>query len=317
MISVIVPTLNESRGIRLCLAALRAQSIPSEAFEVLVVDNGSSDDTVAIAHEFTERLHTFPGVSLGELRNQGAKMARGAQLAFIDADCIASAAWLEGALDALAEGGVAVGNKYDRPADDRWIEALWLGAAVQGRALTQELWTGNLVVKRDAFFACGGFDESLVSYEDVALSISLAKLGPMYFDGRVRVIHTGGPKSLREFAVQQLWHGFEEWTLFRRGIKRDTLMPTMVCVVGYALMLLALLVPIPARLSTIAVGALVIIGASAWRIARHLRSYDKPGTRDVLRLCLLNFVCLTARALAVVIRASGLHWSGRRKTVQP
>ena len=315
MISVIVPTLNESRSIRDCLTALRAQSIAADDFEIVIVDNGSRDDTVEIAREFSDRVYSFPGVTVGALRNQGAKLARGEVLAFIDADCVASRTWLEGASAALAEGGVAVGNKYDRPDDRRWIEALWLGAAVQGRVATEELWSGNLVVRRAEFLASGGFDETLVSYEDVALSRALGKRGPLYMDGRVRVVHTGGPKSLLEFARQQLWHGFEEWTLFRRGIKRDTFVPTVACIAGYGLILLSLFFASPARLALAAAGALLVLGATAWRLARHLRSFDRPGFRTVLRLGVLNVVSLTSKAAAVVIRACGLHWSGRRKTV--
>ncbi|MEO7360453.1 MAG: glycosyltransferase [Gemmatimonadaceae bacterium] len=315
MISVIVPARNESKIIRQCLSALRAQSLPADQFEIVVVDNGSTDDTVEIAQQFTDRVYSFPGVAVGKLRNSGAKLAQGDVLAFIDADCLASEHWLEGARDGLADGGVAVGNKYDRPADTRWIEALWLGSVSPGRLQTQELWSGNLVVDRASFDACGGFDETLVSYEDVYLSAGLAVRGELYFDDRVRVVHVGGPATLMEFASQQLWHGFEEWTLFARGIKRDTFVPTMMCLVGYALLIFAAFFPTPASWGAFALGIMLIAGASLWRLRIHLYSHPQASWRTVMRLALLNFVSLSARALAVVIRAFRLDWSGRKKSV--
>ena len=316
MISVIIPTLNASRSIRDCLDALRAQSIGPDEFELLVVDNGSRDDTVLIAKEFTEHVTSCPDVAVGKLRNEGAKLAGGSILAFIDADCIASPGWLEGARAALAEGGVAVGNKYDRPVDTRWIEALWLGDVTPGRHRTSELWSGNLVVGRDVFLACGGFDETLVSYEDVDLSRALAQRGPLFFDDRVRVVHTGGPWSLTDFARQQLWHGFEEWTVYRRGIVRDTFAPTIACLVGYSLMLLALLLPATSRTYVLAIGAGLVLAATARRLILHLRCDRSPGVRTVLRLGVLNFICLSSKAAAIVLRACTLHWSGRQKTVR-
>ena len=289
-----------------------------DQFEIVVVDNGSCDDTVAIAREYTEQVFAFPGVTVGRLRNEGAKRARGSVLAFIDADCTAAPQWLDGALAALADGGVAVGNKYDRPADARWIEALWLGDVPTGRHRTQELWAGNLVVGRDDFLACGGFDESLVSYEDVALSLALAKRGSLFLDDRVRVTHTGGPWSLAEFARQQLWHGFEEWTVFRRGIGRDTFAPTMLCIVGYILLVLALFAlsaPTASRAIAFAVGAGLVLTATAWRLSRQTHLAPTRKWHTLLRLGVLNFVCLSAKAAAVVLRCFNLHWSGRRKTL--
>lgn len=327
MISVIVPTLNESRGLRVCLESLHVQSLAADQFEIIVVDNGSLDDTVAIAREFTSHVHSFPGMRLGKLRNEGARLACGSTVAFIDADCIADPRWLEGALAALAEGGVAVGNKYDRPSDVRWIEALWLGDVAPGRHRTSELWSGNLIVGRDDFLACGGFDETLVSYEDVDLSRTLGQLGPLFFDDRVRVVHTGGPRSLIDFAQQQLWHGFEEWTMYRRGIARDTFAPAITSLAGYALMLLALLLalllasllapllPIASLVALLALGTGLVLSATVWRVILHLRSFRSPDARTVLRLGVLNFLCLSSKAAAITLRAFSLHWSGRRKSV--
>ena len=331
VISVIVPALNESTGIARCLTALQRQSMPAHQFEILVMDNGSTDGTVDIARQFTPHVHTFPGVAIGALRNEGARLARGSVLAFIDADCVASRTWLEGAVAALADGGAAVGNKYDLPPDGGWIEAAWLGGVAPGRWQAHELWTGNLIVARETFLACGGFDETLVSYEDVALSHALRSKGPLFCDDRVRVTHVGGPRTLLEFARQQLWHGFEEWTVFGRGIARDSFAPALVCLVGYLLVpvgvLVELLVPVDAlvdlrvaavgvaAVSVAAVGLTLVIAASLWHLARQLRGIRSRSPGAVIGLAVLNVVSISARGAAIAIRALGLQWSGRRKTI--
>ncbi len=314
LISVIVPARNESDGIRECLSALRSQSLPADQYELLVIDNGSADDTAAIAREFTRHVHSLPGITVGALRNRGAALARGDVLAFIDADCVASPTWLAGACAALAEGGVAVGNTYDRPAvsdGSDWIEALWFGDVRPGRHHTHELWSGNLIVGKADFQACGGFDERLVSYEDVALSRSLGHRGMLYLDDRVRVTHVGGPKTVAEFARQQLWHGFEEWTAFRLGIKRETFLPTMIFIIAIAAVLASIFLPAAAASIALGSGIAAIALVTLRRVFLQLRSFKHPSVTTVVRLVALNFIFLSVKSIAVALRACNLHWSGR------
>ncbi len=311
MISVIVPAFNESAGIAQCLASLAAQRLPADAFEVIVVDNGSSDDTVALARRFTPHILTIPGVTVATLRNRGIAHARGEVLAFLDADCRAAPDWLSGARAALAEGGVAVGNVYDLPADAGWIETLWFGGVAPGRWQTGELWSGNLVALRTDVDACGGFDESLVSSEDIVLTHALAQRGPLFCDPRVRVTHLGGPRNLLEFARQQLWHGFEEWTLYRRGIHRSTFAPTMAMLAGYVVAAVGVVV-----LALRPVAVLMLGGSVIWFLVPLLRQRRPVSLSRTVRLGVLTAVSLSLRAASTVIRLVGLHWSGRRKRIQ-
>jgi hypothetical protein len=317
VISVVVPARNEAAVIARCLAALRDQSMAPDAYEVIVVDHGSTDATAELARRFTPHVLVVPHVHVGALRNRGAHVARGDVLAFIDADCVASATWLAGAAaalaDALADGGVAVGNKYDFPADAGWIEPLWLGRVPPGRWRTDELWSGNMVVTRAAFEACGGFDESLVSSEDVVLTHALGRLGPLYGDARVRVVHEGGPRNLGAFARQQLWHGFEEWTLFRRGIARASFAPTMLMLAGAALVAAAFLARGPMRVAGGGTGAAIAVAAPLWHLRRQVAGRSPIGGGAAARLMLLSIISIPAKALAVVLRAMGWQWSGRRK----
>src|SRR5688572_20828628 len=87
--SLILPTYNEERFIRQCLDGIRAQRIAADRVEIVVVDNGSTDRTVAICREYTDRILSHPELRVGAMRNQGARSATGQVLAFVDADCVA------------------------------------------------------------------------------------------------------------------------------------------------------------------------------------------------------------------------------------
>ncbi len=314
MISVIIPARNEAARIGHCLASLRAQTLAPDDYEVLVVDNGSDDDTVAIAAVFGAQVIPMPSGTVSALRNRAAQIARGSVLAFIDADCVADPNWLTGGLAALADGGVAVGNLYDLPSEASWIEALWCGVVTPKRWRTQELWSGNLIVPRAVFELAGGFDESLVSSEDVVLSHALCRQGPLFCDARVRVTHIGGPRNLRAFARQQLWHGFEAWTLFRYGISRGTFGPTLAMAAAYGVILAAIIVPWPSRPVAFAVGLGLLMAAALWHSVRQVWWATDRSVGKFIRLIVLNVVALSAHAAAMLLRAVGLRWSGRPKS---
>src|ERR1022692_933162 len=138
VISVIVPALNEESVIGRCLASLKQQKPPSAHFEVIVVDNGSTDRTREIARSFGGSLSVTvldrSGVRISALRNLGAAiakgdflalgaaMAKGEFLAFLDADCVAPQHWLRQTVDLLrADDFRIIGAQYRIPANSSWV----------------------------------------------------------------------------------------------------------------------------------------------------------------------------------------------------
>ena len=85
-ISFVIPVLNGERDISRCLLSIRNQDFSAEEYEVLVVDNGSTDRTQDIVRNLGFDIQVIPGVSVASLRNRGAVEARGDFLAFVDAD---------------------------------------------------------------------------------------------------------------------------------------------------------------------------------------------------------------------------------------
>ncbi len=101
-LSVIIPTYNNKELLRQCLAALAAQSFPKDRFEVIVVDNCSTENIKEVVGEFPGVRYCFEGTkSSYAARNTGILQARGEILAFTDSDCIPEAAWLANGSAAL------------------------------------------------------------------------------------------------------------------------------------------------------------------------------------------------------------------------
>ncbi|MFQ5576479.1 MAG: glycosyltransferase, partial [Anaerolineae bacterium] len=94
MISVIVPAYNAAPTLVACLQALNTQTVPRDAYEIIVVDDGSTDDTAAVARRRGARVVTQANAGPAAARNRGVKLAAGDPLLFTDADCIPAPDWI-------------------------------------------------------------------------------------------------------------------------------------------------------------------------------------------------------------------------------
>jgi len=95
-LSVVIPAYNEEKGLAACLAALQRQTCAD--FETIVVDNNSTDGTAALAERLGARVVPCAVQGIGSARNEGARQANGALVAFIDADGQMCPSWVEQAL---------------------------------------------------------------------------------------------------------------------------------------------------------------------------------------------------------------------------
>ncbi|WP_053076168.1 glycosyltransferase [Marinobacter psychrophilus] len=125
-ISVIVPAHNEEKYLSQCLTSLINQDYPSDKYEIILVNNNSTDGTKKIAENFkiiTIDKKTGP---VGAVRNAGAARAQGSVLAFIDADCIAHGNWLTTGAGLIKNGNTVCGGGYDLRPKPFWLEKAWL-----------------------------------------------------------------------------------------------------------------------------------------------------------------------------------------------
>ena len=134
MISVIVPTRNRSSILKQCLSHLSELSFEPNLFEVLVIDNGSTDDTKYVVDSFKDKISCLryffsdiPGLHTG--RNLGLEKARGEILCYIDDDSFVTKGWLKGIERAFEDPNVVlVGGpclpKYESDPPE-WLQYLW------------------------------------------------------------------------------------------------------------------------------------------------------------------------------------------------
>jgi len=199
LISVVIPVWNNLDLIAKCLTALAEQTYPRDRFEVLVVDNGSTDATANVA-----RSYPFVAVLSEQVagsyraRNRGLRSARGEYVAFTDADCIPDPDWLTAAVRAAGlcpQAGVLAGQvdlfradssgslaceKYEYAFEFDQAKNVSHGVCV----------TANWMSRRQLLLDLGGFDESVKSGGDWNLCGRIRAAGhPIVYVQGMRVGH--------------------------------------------------------------------------------------------------------------------------------
>jgi len=228
VISFIIPAYNEELVLGGALGALDdAARASGQPFEVVVVDDASTDRTADVAREHGARVVSVNHRQIAATRNAGARESVGEMLIFVDADTVVSGSAVRAAVEAMRAGAVGGGcaYRYDGsvPLYGRLLESL----AVH---LFRALGLANgcfLFCTREAFHSVGGFDEGLFCTEEVAMSRALHRRGRFVVlresvttSGRKLRVHSShevlsllarlalnGPKSLRQRRGLELWYG--------------------------------------------------------------------------------------------------------------
>lgn len=225
-ISVVVPAYNSEQTLEACLLSLRRLDYPS--YEVIVVDDASTDRTHAIAQRFASRcIRLTSNRGAAAARNEGARQARGEIIAFTDADCRVPPDWLTRIERTLGEGTAAVTGLYAAPQDDS-ILARFAGYDIRLRfwalkSRANVFGTYNGAVLQEAWKSVGGFDEGIpgASWEDVEFGLRLAESGfGLAIDNESEVVHRH-PDRLWSYARKQAQKAYGQMQLRRSGWKSD------------------------------------------------------------------------------------------------
>ena len=209
-VSIIIPTCNEEKYLPGCLDSIFDLNYPKANIEVIVVDNGSSDNTREIAKKYGARVLRDDSMNVSGLRNLGAKQASGNVLAFVDADCIIAKDWLLNASIYFNDKNIAAwGAPPVLPDSANWLQRTWYIVRRKEKSVQNVDWleTMNLFVRKDQFFTVGGLNETLVTCEDVDFSYRISQYGKILSDSRIEVIHLGEASTVREFMKKEIWRG--------------------------------------------------------------------------------------------------------------
>lgn len=213
-ISVVICTHNRASYLRTAIDSVLAQDVAPATYEVIVVDNASTDSTKRVLDEYGKRVRCVeePAIGLSHARNAGWNAARTSIIALLDDDAIAEPGWLRAIRAAFGMGPepACVGGRVDpiwespRP---EWVSdqlllsltvANWTDTPHALTDLTKEWLVGaNLAVRRDVLEALGGFTPELgriggqlLSGEEVHLQRRLLREGRVcWYEPRARVRH--------------------------------------------------------------------------------------------------------------------------------
>jgi len=246
LFSIIIPVRNEEHNIAKCLSALYNLQIAPHLFEIIVVDNGSTDRTREVAAGFVSTLALqileWPNAYIAAVRNAGAAVAQGEYLAFLDSDCEVLPDWLAQACSAVSRGITGVfGSYYLIPKSSSWIARYWHEERDKRRAgEVSYLPAGDLFVSRELFLRVRGFDETIQTNEDYEFCQRVRSSGhPITCIPELAVLHWGTPQSLAAFYRKHRWHGMHVFRVFLRNLPAlHNVKPialalyTLCCVVG-------------------------------------------------------------------------------------
>ena len=232
MISIVIPAYNEEEHIGPCLRSILSTDFPKTDYEIILVDNGSTDRTREIAEQFNVRVITDPDRNISGLRNLGAEHAKGEILAFIDADCLATPCGLNTHPFIFKTTNSPHGAHLPKyriiPHGFRRL-GLRSGKTKQGLDMCTWLESMNLFVRKDHFTNIGGFNESLVTCEDVDFCYRIGHYGKILSDTAIKTIHLGEAHDIKTFFAKELWRGQSNLQgLWSHGIRRQELPSLMV-----------------------------------------------------------------------------------------
>lgn len=214
-ISIIIPAVNEAKGLGETIAAARSSSVPSE---VIVVDADSSDSTTNLATISGARVVRSRRRQRAHQLNLGAQHARAATLLFLHADTILPSGALDSIAGALQTHGVAGGAFIRRYASSsRFLGATCLLARCRNHLIGWHLGDQAMFVRRAAFFQLGGFRD-VDQFEDLDFSRRLKRFGkivtltPCVTSSSRRFSHGAVRTTARDLGLtmRYLWSGLPE-----------------------------------------------------------------------------------------------------------
>ncbi|BCA79505.1 glycosyltransferase [Desulfuromonas sp. AOP6] len=221
-VSFIIPTKNEEKRLASCIDSIKRCDKDGFYIEIIVVDNGSDDNTVSLARSLGAKTYIDPDATIGKLRNIGAKNSVGDILCFVDADVNVGVEFLLSLEEILEDSSVGiVTGPILLPDNPSWVELIWALGRNNRKGRLEVFWSSsmNMIVKRHVFDSVGGFSENMKTCEDVDFSRKVITLNyKIIYEHERNVVHMGEAKSLIGLYRKEKWRGKSIWMLFFKNI---------------------------------------------------------------------------------------------------
>lgn len=231
-ISVIIPTYDAEKTIINTLNSFISQTFDKDKFEILIVDDGSTDNTKKLVNEFINKYGNLLSIKFIEISHKGAAAARnvgiknslGDIIVFIDSDCIAPTNWLEEIARTLSrseEKCAGICSIYE-PINNKSLISRFIQYDHEFRVFkvisinnsTDFVGSYGVAFKKSALLNAGLFNEKFTSAdgEDADLSYRITSLGyKLKYNPYLRILHNH-PSTVKKFLKQQISRG--KWRIF-------------------------------------------------------------------------------------------------------
>ncbi len=218
-VSIVVPVFNGEKTIDLCISSLKSLDYPEDAYEVIIVDGGSTDGTLDIlkSHSSWTHIRLLNSIKQGGpsgARNKGIESVNRDVIAFTDADCIVTKTWLRNLVRPFQDpevGGVAgeVVPFEPKSIAERYVAELDAQQDTLNHPFLPYSQTANVAYRAQVFKQIGGFDENLVAAEDADIAWRMQQQTTYKLvaapDAVVMHQHRA---TLKGLVKQEVWHGY-------------------------------------------------------------------------------------------------------------
>ncbi len=302
-ISIVIPALNEEEFIGSTLTSINNQDSVLNITEVVVIDNGSTDETVVIAKQHNATVFTVESGSVGELRNYGVSKTTGEIIIFIDADITLTDAWHNNfpqVLDAFAKDELLVtGSHCHAPDEANFLERYWFSSFEGSKS--SHLGTGHLIMKRELFNKIGGFTEGLATGEDYDICMkAVAQGGHIEENQNLVVIHNDFPANIWQFVIRESWHGAGDLASIKTALGSKVVQATSIFLLIIILLAWSILTLNPLA---IAVTGTVL---SIYLLLISAIKFNNQPVKVIFINAAVYFFYFSGRALALIKKLIGL-----------
>ena len=322
--SVLIPAYNASGTIERTLRSLLDQTLPRDEYEIIVVDDASTDNTAEVVRRYPVKCVRQSHLGPATARNRGAAEAAGEILVFVDADCVADKSFVEEILRPFETDLAVAGVQGSYRSSQKELVARFVQHEIESRYQIMRrarcvdfIGSYAAAYRRDVFLKAGGFDVGypMASGEDAELSYRLAEAGKkMVFRPQACVWHQH-PSRLGRYMKVKFFRGFWRVKLYAthpgkivkdsytpQRLKIEVVLATTVCLGLLVTSVLAAITPHLWRyaLFLTAVSLLGLL-VSSLPLALSFRSAGNRGVLVIPFLALLRGIALAGGLAAGIL----------------